>query len=82
LDINLPDINGVEVCRRVRALQGIRQPAIIYYSGFSGTEVPYKEGADAYLTFPIESLHLSSVIEGAAKKRQDENLAPNTAMWL
>ena len=70
LDINLPDISGFEVCRRIRVLQGIPQPAIVSYSGFSGTEPPHKDGADAYLTFPVEPFHLSSVIEGATKKRR------------
>ncbi len=75
LDINLPDMNGFEVCRRIRNLEGVPQPAIISYSGSSGTQPSHREGADAYLTYPVEPGHLSSVIEGAMKKRQ----SPKTA---
>ena len=77
LDIHLPDMNGPEVCRRIRILDAIQQPAIVSYSGVSPDLFPQFQdgGADAFLTFPVEPFHLSAVIEGATRKRRTGNSA-------
>jgi CheY-like chemotaxis protein len=55
LDIGLPDIDGYEVCRRIRTLKGIKQPVIIALTGW-GRDENRKEAAaagfDAHLTKP------------------------------
>ena len=55
LDINLPDINGFEVCRRIRTIEGIVQPAIVSYSGASGTDIPTKREQTRTLHFPLRT---------------------------
>ena len=70
LDIHMPDIDGFEVCRRIRETDGMPQPAIIFHSGTSAANVgPDSSGADAFLTAPVEPEHLSSVIAGAMSRR-------------
>jgi two-component system, OmpR family, alkaline phosphatase synthesis response regulator PhoP len=56
LDVMMPKMNGVEVCRDIRAKMGLRRLPIIVLSAFPNEDVK-KEilslGADLYLTKPI-----------------------------
>src|ERR1700722_4622770 len=59
LDINLPDIDGIEVCRRLKAVSGAHSPFILQMSA-SATTAPHatealNNGADAYLAEPVDS---------------------------
>lgn len=73
LDINMPDLNGFEVCRRIRANDGLDEVAIVFHTATSATESSHREaldaGADAFLTYPVAVTHLRSVIEGCIAKR-------------
>lgn len=62
LDVNLPDISGTEVCRRLKtdpATTGIR---VIQITGAWMSEQHRQEGmasgADAYLTEPVDDVEL------------------------
>ena len=59
LDINLPDIDGFEVCRRLRARPQTAQLPVLHLSAtFTNTtdfEVGLEAGADSYLTRPVEA---------------------------
>src|SRR5262245_37489740 len=56
LDVNLPDINGFEICKRIRASEANSQTPVIHLSAtfvddtdrVRGLEI----GADGYLTHP------------------------------
>ena len=69
LDVMMPKMNGIEVCRDIRAKMGMHHLPIIVLSAFPSEDVK-KEllvlGADKYLTKPIgmEDLvdHVNSVI--------------------
>jgi CheY-like chemotaxis protein len=65
LDIGLPDISGLEVCRRVRALGG-RQPYLIALTGW-GTEEDIRSteaaGFDRHLVKPVEHSDLLEILE-------------------
>lgn len=59
LDINLPDIDGFEVCRRLRASPDTAQLPVLHLSAtFTQTsdfELGLEAGADSYLTRPVEA---------------------------
>ena len=59
LDVNLPDIDGFEVCRRLRARPETAQLPVLHLSAtFTHTtdmELGLEAGADSYLTRPVEA---------------------------
>jgi PAS domain S-box-containing protein len=59
LDINLPDMDGFEVCRRLRASPTTAQLPVLHLSAtFTQTkdfELGIEAGADSYLTRPVEA---------------------------
>jgi PAS domain S-box-containing protein len=59
LDINLPDMDGFEVCRRLRADAATAQLPVLHLSAtFTQTtdfELGLEAGADSYLTRPVEA---------------------------
>jgi PAS domain S-box-containing protein len=59
LDINLPDMDGFEVCRRLRASPTTAQLPVLHLSAtFTQTsdfELGLEAGADSYLTRPVEA---------------------------
>jgi two-component system CheB/CheR fusion protein len=57
LDVGLPGINGLETCRRLRALPGGQTPTIIALTGFgqdSDRAASRDAGFDAHATKPVE----------------------------
>ena len=65
LDVNLPDFNGFEVCRQVRAMQDFL-PAVVFHTATSANESAHSQamaaGATAFLTYPVAADQLLSVI--------------------
>ena len=59
LDVNLPDIDGFEVCRRLRARPETAQLPVLHLSAtFTHTtdmKLGLEAGADSYLTRPVEA---------------------------
>jgi len=61
LDLMLPDIQGTEVCRRIRAEQGRLQPAIVMLTAKAAEidrVVGFEVGADDYVVKPFSSREL------------------------
>src|SRR5687768_13942843 len=62
LDIKLPDIDGLEVCRRIKADALLRSTLVVQTSAtFASAERKVEgldSGADAYLAQPIERIEL------------------------
>jgi CheY-like chemotaxis protein len=57
LDIGLPDINGYEVARRVRRLEGISQPCLIALTGWGqqqDKQMAAQAGFDQHWTKPVD----------------------------
>jgi PAS domain S-box-containing protein len=58
LDVNLPDMDGFEVCRRLRARSDTAQLPLLYLSATftqsADVVLGFEAGADSYLTRPIE----------------------------
>jgi CheY-like chemotaxis protein len=67
LDVNMPDMDGLEVCRRLRAHPQLTQVPIIM---FTAEDEPYQKlagfdaGADDYLTKPTDPDEMIARIEG------------------
>ena len=71
LDVRLPDIDGMEVCRRIKAnpdLSGIN--VVQTSSAFTSeedVEKAYRSGADGYLVAPYEPSKLISVLRSLCR---------------
>ncbi len=66
LDIQLPDIDGVEVTRRIRARHGGRGPRMVALTAFAMTgdaERFLAAGLDAYLAKPVDFQTLAATLE-------------------
>jgi len=72
LDINLPDVNGLEVCRRLKADARTAHIAVVFLSSLygiaEGAMIASHLGAVAYLTKPVEARDLVNVINLAISK--------------
>ena len=78
LDLMLPDMDGLEVCRRIRALPGVQARTPILMLTAKGDPmdriIGLEMGADDYLPKPFEPRELLARIR-AVLRRQGESLA-------
>ena len=77
LDIDLPDIDGHEVCRRIRSNPTVARIPVIHVSATFVTDYHkikgLEAGADGYLTHPVEPLVLIATIKAFLRTRQMEH---------
>ncbi|MEA2737323.1 MAG: hypothetical protein QOH05_630 [Acetobacteraceae bacterium] len=77
LDVNLPDVGGLEVCRRIKA----EWPDIIVIqisaTAISSAEkvIGLESGADCYLTTPVEPMELIAITRAMLRLRHAETQA-------
>ncbi len=68
LDVHLPDGNGFEVCRKLKANPGTSSIPVVMISSISQTGSAVNDarqlGAAAFLFFPMVQEHLVSVVLG------------------
>lgn len=75
LDLMMPDIDGFEVCKRVRAHSDFATLPVVIISARTDKDAIEKAlglGANAYLTKPIELGKLSREIKQLLQKKTDE----------
>lgn len=76
LDVNLPDISGIEVCRQIKSNPATAATLVIHVSGYftRGTDKArgLEGGADAYLYKPLEPEELIASIRALLRMRQAE----------
>ncbi len=76
LDVNLPDMSGYEVCRRIRSDQlSARLPVVHLSATMVSTDARVAGldgGADAYLTQPVEPEELLATVRALLRARQSE----------
>jgi DNA-binding response OmpR family regulator len=76
LDVRLPDIDGFEVCKRIRANPKISHIPILHLSAtYRDVESQVKGlegGADSYLTHPVEPIVLIATIKALLRMRKAE----------
>jgi CheY-like chemotaxis protein len=64
LDIGLPDFDGYEVARRIRRLQGVRQPVLIALTGWGqqqDKDAAARAGFDHHWTKPVDPARLQEL---------------------
>ncbi|HEX6881596.1 MAG TPA: response regulator, partial [Terriglobales bacterium] len=68
IDVKLPDLDGFEVCRKLKADPETSRIPIILYSGTSQNGSAVNDarqlGAASFLFFPIAPEHLLAVVRG------------------
>jgi CheY-like chemotaxis protein len=72
VDIGLPEIDGYEVARRLRASPSTRDIRLVALTGYGQQEDKQKAmeaGFDAHLTKPVDAATLEQAIAGAAPAR-------------
>ena len=77
LDVMLPDVDGFEVCRQIRA-RGVRAP-ILMLSARSLVEDRVRgldSGADDYLSKPFDYTELSARVRALLRRHQSPALVP------
>ena len=76
LDVMLPDADGVDICRQLKAEEGLRDSFVIMLSGQRTTAEHQAEalhaGADGYLAKPIEPAALRAHVLAFLRIRQNE----------
>jgi CheY-like chemotaxis protein len=85
-DVNMPEMNGLELCRRLRSHHKLARIPIIMLSGLTEpTEIlaGYAEGADDYIGKPIDFAVLGAKIEALLlRSRQAESTDPSAGVIL
>ncbi len=83
LDINLPDIDGFEVCRRLKSDPLTREIPVLHLSA-SCVDLDHKVrglegGADAYLSAPIDQQELLATVKALLRMREAQREARRQA---
>src|SRR4030088_2621536 len=76
-DVNMPEMNGLELCRRLRSHHKLARIPIIMLSGLTEpTEIlaGYAEGADDYVGKPIDLSVLGAKIEALLQRSRDTDV--------
>jgi PAS domain S-box-containing protein len=78
LDVNLPDIDGFEVCRRLRARPDTSQLPVLHLSATftqsADFALGFEAGADGYLTRPVEAPVLIATVRTLLFARHADQL--------
>jgi PAS domain S-box-containing protein len=82
LDINLPDIDGLEVCRRLRARSQTAYLPVVHLSATHVTQIDATQGlsagGDSYLTHPVDPPVLIATVRALLFARQADVLKRTT----
>lgn len=72
LDLNLPDIDGLDVCRMIKERAPRNVPVLMLTArdAFEDKARGFKEGADDYLTKPFDLRELALRCEALARRKQ------------
>jgi CheY-like chemotaxis protein len=73
LDVTMPDMNGYEVARQLRATQGTPGPVIVMLSGRDIVEVDIgarEAGADGVMAKPVDRRKLLEMLETLLQQRR------------
>jgi CheY-like chemotaxis protein len=66
LDVDMPRVNGIEACRRLRSDPATAGATIVMLTGDSGPQAErgaLAAGADLFLTKPFSPLHLLRLVD-------------------
>jgi CheY-like chemotaxis protein len=74
LDVKLPDISGIEVCRRIKVSHpsvSVLQMSATFVTG-EFQAAAFDQGADSYLVEPVEPIVLVAAVRSLLRLRQSE----------
>jgi len=74
IDVGLPNIDGYEVARRIRASHGIRRPYLIALTGYGSPEDrarAVEAGFDRHVVKPVDPETLSEIMAMPVSQRED-----------
>ncbi len=77
LDIDLPDTNGFDICRRLKDRAETRQIPVIFLTGQTDTEAKVKGldlGAVDYVTKPFDEVELRARVRAALRTKRLQDL--------
>lgn len=82
MDIHLPDGNGIDVCRKIRANDVTSNIGVVLHTATAPFDVVQthgeRAGADGFLMFPIETQHLQTIISGVRSRRKSKRKKAET----
>jgi PAS domain S-box-containing protein len=86
LDVNLPDLDGFEVCRRIKAHPATAAIPVLHLSGVfvspDDRSSALEGGADAYLTKPAEPRELVATVKALLRMHEaEESARAAAAQW-
>ncbi|MCU1234083.1 MAG: bacteriophytochrome (light-regulated signal transduction histidine kinase) [Candidatus Solibacter sp.] len=77
LDINMPDLDGLEVCRRIKGNPATSNIIVLHLSASKVNSIDrvigLNNGADSYLTEPIEPEVLAATVRALIRARRAED---------
>jgi len=89
LDIKLPDMNGIELCRSLRAMKNYRNAPIILVTALDQREVlqwAVDAGADDFIQKPLHAMvlrrRLSNLLQKAAYLKQVESMSHSLRRYV
>jgi DNA-binding response OmpR family regulator len=87
LDVRLPDMNGIELCRALRALDRYRVAPIVFVTSIDEREIlqwALEAGADDFIQKPVHGMvlrrRLANLLQRAAYVKQVESLSAALAV--
>ncbi|HEX4332238.1 MAG TPA: ATP-binding protein [Usitatibacter sp.] len=75
LDVGLPDLDGYEVARRLRAERAMVQAKLVAITGYGQSEDEqraYRAGIDVHMTKPVEPQELLRILAQGVRQKTDE----------
>ncbi len=79
LDLNLPDYDGINICKKIRRSSDLPIIMLTARDGLSDKIRGFEHGADDYIVKPFEYLELAARIRACLKRRQI-NAAPKSRL--
>lgn len=84
LDIMMPEMDGIEACEKIRAIDGLENVVIAFFTarGEDYSQVAgFEAGADDYITKPVKPKVLISKVKGLLRRlKQKEQLGEENIM--
>lgn len=74
IDLGLPDLDGHEVARRIRAVLDRRAIVLVALTGYDSPEdrrLAEQSGFDVHLVKPVDSAELSRILDEIARSREN-----------